>query len=424
MDRIRSSSPVANPASAKTASSSLNRNNSTDRVRSSSPPAKDNCELVGLSPAILMGKVQVAESELLQVKANVLSCLLQIEQERENIKLQWQLLRKEQAATAREAATVKLHRLAQIQLEEEKAATTKISSADLISLNFGGETTVKVKRSLLLQFQGSRLAEMFCGNRDEQIDRDGDGNVFIDYSASIMMPLVELLRTYRETGEGGQGASPKLPDFLRTCSAEKKQQWNAMVSSFGLPLKSTVTFEGVEQDLSIKDLHGWTLLSCEPLSQQSRLRGLGQAHIKACNKTLQGNALLVGVRKPSQDVLLFAAMGRFDVVLRSICASTTLPDTVHNGVTWSCSADHHLGFSFPWLSSILSEWEYMVFAGEAYFLDDENKASGLLPEEHTNLSDAPDPEDVPSPDLSSSFTDTRTILPLSSRTNPPILGGC
>ena len=72
------------------------------------------------------------------------------------------------------------------------------AKADLVGLNFGGERAVMVKRSLLLQFEGSVLADMFSGQPSGRLDRDGSGNFFFDYFADIMVPLVEFPRLYRD----------------------------------------------------------------------------------------------------------------------------------------------------------------------------------------------------------------------------------
>merc|ERR1719510_1421162 len=91
---------------------------------------------------------------------------------------------------------------------------------DLIGLNLGGERVVKVKRSLLLQIEGSMLASMFSGRYEEQLDRDEHGNVFFDYSASVMMPLIEFLRLSRDTG-----CTEHVP--LPQIESERQEAWMA-----------------------------------------------------------------------------------------------------------------------------------------------------------------------------------------------------
>merc|ERR1719414_7414 len=102
-----------------------------------------------------------------------------------------------------------------------------VGNSDLIGLNFGGEQVVKVKRSLLLQFEGSMLASMFSGRYDDQLDRDEQGNAFFDYSAGLMVPLVEYLRLSRDTPRGEEVPLPHIED-------ERRGAWMAMLSFLGL----------------------------------------------------------------------------------------------------------------------------------------------------------------------------------------------
>ena len=58
---------------------------------------------------------------------------------------------------------------------------------------------MKVMRSLLLQFEDSMLARMFSGRYEGQLDKDNESNAFFDYSANIMVPLIEHLRLLRDS---------------------------------------------------------------------------------------------------------------------------------------------------------------------------------------------------------------------------------
>ena len=83
--------------------------------------------------------------------------------------------------------------------DNEEVVVDKLAGEnDIVGLNFGGERLVKVKRSLLLQFKGSLLAQLFSAPRAALLDRDDQGNIFLDYSASVMMPLIEFLRLNRD----------------------------------------------------------------------------------------------------------------------------------------------------------------------------------------------------------------------------------
>merc|ERR1719245_1825361 len=123
--------------------------------------------------------------------------------------------------------------------------------SDVVGLNFGGEQVVRVKRSILLQFAGSMLASMFSGRYEDQLDWDEHGNVFLDYSAGIMMPLVEFLRLRRDVGGAEQVPVPEI-------EGQKQEAWMAMLTFFGLKdalyPTSTTAFRGVHLDVKIADL--------------------------------------------------------------------------------------------------------------------------------------------------------------------------
>merc|ERR1719188_2931285 len=102
-----------------------------------------------------------------------------------------------------------------------------VGNNDLLCLNFGGERTIQVKRSLLLQFEDSMLAAMFSGRYEEQLERDQEGNIFLDYSPGVMMPLIEFLRRRRDACESNRTPLPEVPQSERSA-------WNVMVDFFGL----------------------------------------------------------------------------------------------------------------------------------------------------------------------------------------------
>lgn len=63
---------------------------------------------------------------------------------------------------------------------------------DVVALNVGGEARVSVTRSTLTQCQGSMLAAAFSGRWD--LRKDDNGEIFIDCSPKLFLPLVEHLR--------------------------------------------------------------------------------------------------------------------------------------------------------------------------------------------------------------------------------------
>jgi hypothetical protein len=68
------------------------------------------------------------------------------------------------------------------------------SDNDIIQLNVGGRTNIAVLRNLLTQFDDSMLAAKFSGRWDDSMERDRDGNVFVDQDPDSFMNLITYLR--------------------------------------------------------------------------------------------------------------------------------------------------------------------------------------------------------------------------------------
>ena len=54
------------------------------------------------------------------------------------------------------------------------------NDADVIQLNVGGSTNIAVLRRTLTQFEDSMLAAKFSGRWDDSLEKDRDGNIFVD----------------------------------------------------------------------------------------------------------------------------------------------------------------------------------------------------------------------------------------------------
>mmetsp|Transcript_47613 Transcript_47613/g.57348 ORF Transcript_47613/g.57348 Transcript_47613/m.57348 type:complete len:363 (-) Transcript_47613:535-1623(-) len=83
---------------------------------------------------------------------------------------------------------------------------------NIIKLNIGGEKIVTTKRSTLMVADGSVLEAMFRGSWDESLDRDENGNVFIDQSPDLFLPLLNYMRACRDESPNGPRARP--PQYL------------------------------------------------------------------------------------------------------------------------------------------------------------------------------------------------------------------
>lgn len=66
---------------------------------------------------------------------------------------------------------------------------------DVIQLNVGGRTDIAVIRNTLTQFEDSMLAAKFSGRWDDSMEKDRDGNIFIDQDPENFMILINFLRT-------------------------------------------------------------------------------------------------------------------------------------------------------------------------------------------------------------------------------------
>lgn len=65
---------------------------------------------------------------------------------------------------------------------------------DVMYLNIGGITKIAVLRSTLTQFEDSMLAAKFSGRWDDSMEKDRDGDIFIDQDPDCFMILVSYLR--------------------------------------------------------------------------------------------------------------------------------------------------------------------------------------------------------------------------------------
>jgi len=92
----------------------------------------------------------------------------------------------------------KRHKVKMDQLKEErrkweqgKGATGKsvASGGQIVNLNVGGEK-ISTSRNTLLQPEGSLLATMFSGKIDNNLAKDSDGNIFLDYDPVVSRNLI------------------------------------------------------------------------------------------------------------------------------------------------------------------------------------------------------------------------------------------
>lgn len=73
--------------------------------------------------------------------------------------------------------------------------------SDMVRLNIGGQAQIEVSREALTQCRGSRLSSDF--SRPEQLQKDENGHIIVEFSPEVFMPLVEHL-CLRQTMEAFQ----------------------------------------------------------------------------------------------------------------------------------------------------------------------------------------------------------------------------
>ena len=93
--------------------------------------------------------------------------------------------------------------------------------SDVLHLNVGGTLTAVLRRTLT-SIEGSMLASRFSGRWDDSLEKDRDGNFFIDQPIELFQPMIDYLRAKAcETALAPPVTSPefddvrKLKDFVR-----------------------------------------------------------------------------------------------------------------------------------------------------------------------------------------------------------------
>jgi len=110
-----------------------------------------------------------------------------------------------------------------------KPAMTKsrVGPNDLIGLTFQGEKKVLMKRSVLCQVEGSKLAAMFSGHYEDNLELDKDGNVYFNYPPAVMMPLMDWLTVLQDLAPDAELPTINIPEGYGTV-------WDGAVKFFGL----------------------------------------------------------------------------------------------------------------------------------------------------------------------------------------------
>jgi hypothetical protein len=160
------------------------------------------------------GKVDDMKDDLLESTLFALPTLLK--------KRQKELVKREQALEK-----------AMLSFEKEKAIVCgDAAPSDVLHLNVGG-TKMAVLRRTLTSVPGTMLASKFSGRWDESMERDKEGNFFIDQP----FPVFELMVNYLRAKACQTPNAPPLtsPDF-RTITSVTKADFLRMVEYYGMTL--------------------------------------------------------------------------------------------------------------------------------------------------------------------------------------------
>lgn len=104
------------------------------------------------------------------------------------------------------------------------------SGLDIISLNVGGQEKCAVSRSTLCLIEGSMLAARFSGRWDEGLERDRDGNYFINFPPDVFIPLLNFLRQ-KEIDPMSSSSMVVVP----CVPANRRVDFVRMVNYYGMP---------------------------------------------------------------------------------------------------------------------------------------------------------------------------------------------
>mgnify|MGYP002783603065 CR=1 FL=1 len=85
--------------------------------------------------------------------------------------------------------------------------------SDVLHLNVGGSTNIAVLRRTLTHFENSMLASRFSGRWDDSLEKDKDGNFFIDQDPAVFVPLLNYLRLCDQKKRNDTKIKPAIPTF-------------------------------------------------------------------------------------------------------------------------------------------------------------------------------------------------------------------
>jgi hypothetical protein len=163
--------------------------------------------------------------------------------------------------------------------KEKTTVCGDASPSDVVHLNVGG-TKMQVLRRTLTSVPGSMLASKFSGRWDESMERDRDGNFFIDQSFAAFELMINYLRA--KACQTPNAPPLESPTFYRDDATVSKVDFLRMLEYYGMvlglhPIKiglyssipSEVEYKG---DLGITNSSDWATFGIEAQGHQLTIK--------------------------------------------------------------------------------------------------------------------------------------------------------
>ncbi|KAL7522894.1 hypothetical protein ACHAWX_007775 [Stephanocyclus meneghinianus] len=138
-----------------------------------------------------------------------------------------QLLKKRQKAL--EEREQELERKVAAFEKETGHMNAQLPNSDVLELNVGGTITTVLRRTLT-SVEGSMLASRFSGRWDDTLEKDKNGNFFIDQPIHLFQPMIDYLRA--RNSETPLGPPVTSPDEFE--NETQRRNFVRMVEYFGM----------------------------------------------------------------------------------------------------------------------------------------------------------------------------------------------
>jgi BTB/POZ domain len=142
-----------------------------------------------------------------------------------------------------------------------KVNDAEAADTDLLVLNVGG-SKLTVSRGTLTQIPESMLAAKFSGRWDDSLQRDQEGNIYLDHPMDLFQPMIDFLRCTRCSVGNDPLPSPSVSEFGN--SASKFGRFIRLVEYYGLVptiYPAVIEYQGSSPDAVA--ISGWQVYSSE-----------------------------------------------------------------------------------------------------------------------------------------------------------------